>query len=122
MTMPLLIVFPFIISVIMLIWFKSEALIDYANLFGLSKFLKEKEFKEEQLNNPLLNYPMFLKMKYNKFFFKLIGCRLCFNVWLSGILSLFISYSIFSFISYTCILCISSLFIFGITSKLLNEN
>ena len=106
----------------MLIWFKSDAFVDYANLFGLNKFIKEKEFKDERLINPLISYPLFLKMKYNKFFFKLIGCRLCFNIWLSGILSLFISYSIFSFISYTCILCIISLFMFGVISKLLDEN
>jgi len=122
MISPLLFIFPFIISVIMLIWFKSDAFVDYANLFGLNKFIKEKEFKDERLINPLISYPLFLKMKYNKFFFKLIGCRLCFNIWLSGIFSIFISYSIFSFISYTCILCIISLFMFGVISKLLDEN
>ena len=124
---PSLFILPFIISVIMLIWFKSDAFIDYAELFGLNRFIKEKEFRDERLVNPTVSYPLFLKMKcgenkLTKFLFKLIGCRLCSSIWLSAILSIIISSSLINFISYTCISCIISLFIFGHVSKLLDEN
>jgi hypothetical protein len=50
----------------MLIWFKSDAFIEYMSLLGLSKFVKDKEYKLEKFENLNLNYPSFLKMKYDK--------------------------------------------------------
>lgn len=106
----------------MLVWFKSDAFIEYASLFGLKKLIKAQEYKDEKLENMYLTYPLFLKMKYDKFIFRLIGCKLCFSVWWAAISSLFISSTILGFIGYTCVSCILSLFIFGNIDKLINEN
>ena len=110
------------ISTLMLVWFKSDAFIEYASLLGLKKLIKVEEYKEAKFENIYLTYPLFLKLKYDKFIFRLIGCKLCFSIWWSGIASLFITSSILNFIGYTSILCILSLFIFGNISKLLDEN
>jgi hypothetical protein len=110
------------ISTLMLVWFKSDAFIEYASLFGLKKLVKVQEYKDAKLENIYLTYPLFLKLKYDKFIFRLIGCKLCFSIWCSGFVSLWISHSILNFIGYTSVLCILSLFIFGYISKLLDEN
>ena len=46
----------------MLVWFKSDAIIEWGSLLRLSKFVKIKEFQEDKKNwLPLdLNYPTFL--------------------------------------------------------------
>ena len=116
-----------IIALIMLIWFKSDAFIEYARLFKLCKFLRLDDYNGEKFNNPYMTYPLFLKTccgrnKYQKFFFKLIGCRLCNNVWMSMIGAFFIASSFISFIGYTSVLAIISLFIYGHIAKLLDEN
>jgi hypothetical protein len=106
----------------MLVWFKSDAFVEWMNLFGLGKLIKSDKYLDEKFDNFEITYPLFLKLKYNKFIFKLIGCPLCFCVWLSIASSIFISTSFLSFIGYSSVLCILSLFIFGIITKLINEN
>ncbi len=111
----------------MLIWFKSDAFIEYVKLFKLDKFLRLDDYQSERFTNPCITYPLFLKMycgknRYGKFLFKLIGCRLCTNIWLSALFALSFSISLLTFIGYTSVLSIFSLFIFGHIAKLLDEN
>jgi hypothetical protein len=110
------------ISTFMLVWFKSDAFVEWMKLFGLGKFIKFDQYIDAKLDNMGITYPLFLKLKYNKFIFKIIGCNLCFGIWLSAISSIFISASIISFIGNMSVLYIMSLFIFGIISKIINEN
>jgi len=117
-----IIVLSCIVSLIMLIWFRSDAFVEWMKLFGLGKLIKYQEYLDAKLDNFAITYPLFLKLKYRWFIFKIIGCRLCSCVWLSVLTSLLISSSIVSFIGYTSVLCILSLFIFGHISKLIDEN
>jgi len=117
-----IIVLSCIISTFMLVWFKSDAFVEWMKLFGLGKLIKSDEYFDAKLDNFTITYPLFLKLKYNKFIFKLVGCNLCLCVWLSMILALFVASSILSFIGYSSVLCILSLFIFGNITKLINEN
>ena len=74
-----------LITLMMLIWLKSDALIEWGSLFGLSKFLKVNEFysmKREE-NFLSINYPQFLEIKYHNFITKMLVCPLCLSVWLS---------------------------------------
>ena len=37
----------------MLVWFKSDAIIEWGSLLRLSKFVKIKEFQEDKKNHPI---------------------------------------------------------------------
>jgi len=110
----------------MLIWFKSDALIEWGELFGLSKFLKIEEFYEKRLtsliNGHNLNYPDFLKEKYKyNFITKLISCPICLSVWISTITCISISIiwaSPFVLVLTPTVIC-SSLLIYGLITTLL---
>jgi len=73
------------IALIMLIWFKTEAILEYGNLIGLGKFLKMEEFYTKRFLEPYpLTYPMFIRSVYcNSFFIRLITCPVCLGIWLS---------------------------------------
>ena len=114
-----------LITLILLIWLKSDALIEWGSLFGLSKFLMVEDYYNKRLemiiNGSHINYPEFLKEKYNyNFITELLACPLCLSVWLSIFMCVF-----FSIISSTSLLaiplvCVSSLIIYGIITKLIN--
>ena len=105
-------------ALLLLVWFKSEALIEWGSLLGISKFLKTEEFQKmkfEELPNSL-NYPTFLKIKYNNFITKLISCPLCLSIWLSIFIST-ITFFITSNLIFLLLIpptIILSLFIYGI--------
>ena len=106
----------------MLVWFKSDAIIEWGSLLRLSKFVKIKEFQEDKKNwLPLdLNYPTFLRNRYDNFITKMLSCPLCLSMWLSIILclpiALFFNPIILLFIPTICII---SLMTYGIVTSLL---
>lgn len=121
--MEILLTLASIIAIILLVWFKSNAFIDYGQLLGLKHFLKIKEYEIAKLEHNLnLPYPTFLKIKFPNFIFKIIGCRLCLSIWLSIIPSIFLSNGFVSFVANVCVLTVLSLFMFGVIAKDLNEN
>lgn len=116
----ILLYIPFLISFILLIWFKSDAFVSWGNLFGLSKFLHIDEFDtkvfESLVKGQPYSYPQFLKDKFNyNFITKLIGCPMCLSVWLSIFICGVISIITFNFIFLFMIpvICISSLLLYG---------
>ncbi len=80
-----------LIAMILVVWLKTDALVEWGSVFGLSKVLKETEFykfKMEQLlgDRPIfldITYPIFLKLKYNCFFTRLVSCPMCLSFWMS---------------------------------------
>lgn len=68
----------------LIIWFKTDAFIEYGRLFGLSKRFKFKEFQDKKLVEPyLLTYPQFLRITYSNFFTRMVSCPLCLSVWMA---------------------------------------
>jgi hypothetical protein len=104
-----------LIATILLVWFKSNAFVEYGKLLGLGRWLKLKEYEEKRLSESFeLSYPLFLRMTYDNFIFKLITCPLCISLWLSSVLCLFVN------IYLIPIVYILSLFIYGVIIRLLN--
>ncbi len=117
----------FLITFILLIWFKSDAFVIWGGLFGLSKFLHIEEFNDKSFEYAIkgcpYNYPQFLKDKFHyNFFSKLTGCPLCLSVWLSlfgcGLISILTTN--FVFLILIPVVCITSLLLYGSVVKLLN--
>lgn len=98
-------------ALILLIWFKTDALVEYCELFGI----KNQEYKDKKLTETFpLSYPCYLRMKYNNFFINLISCPICLGVWLSAIQCLVV----FQFLIFP-VVCVCSLIIYGVVIKLL---
>ena len=111
----------FLIAIVLLVWLKTDALIEWGCKFGLSKILKEDEFyqfKLEQLLGPVqsfeISYPTFLKTKHNCFFTRLVSCPMCLSFWLSVIGCIVISNLIAIPVVY-----VLSLVLYGIVVKLI---
>jgi hypothetical protein len=107
----------------MLVWLKSDAIIEWGSLLGLSKLLKVNEFysmKREE-NSLMIDYPHFLDIKYHNFITKMLSCPLCLSVWLSIILCSIISITLLDFYILVLIptVCILSLITYGIINGLI---
>lgn len=66
---------------VMMIWFRSEAFLEYLELLGLDMAFGVKDYRSQQKDNPNLTYLDFLIINHNSFFVRLITCPLCFCIW-----------------------------------------
>lgn len=104
----------FIITLFLLIFFKTDAFIVYSKLFKVNKFFyidEWEKFKNEK--DITTTYHQYLRIKYpNGFWVKLITCPICLCVWLC-LPILFIKFYLFP------IICVSSLFLYYLIIKLM---
>ena len=115
-----------LITLIMLIWLKSDAIVAWGSFIGLSKLLSIQEFYDRRLETVIkgwsINYPEFLEEKYDyNFITKMLACPLCLSVWLSILSCIIISiislsWFIFLFLPTICIL---SLITYGVITLLI---
>lgn len=112
----------FIVSM-MVVWFKTDALIDWGRLFGLYYFLKLDEFyaKRIQYAPSEYNYPAFLNEKYNNFFTKLLACPICLSFWPTLGASFFLAVILFDPLLFLAVpvTYVGALITYGIVTKLL---
>lgn len=68
----------------MLLWFKTNAFIEYMNLFNLNRFIpRVEEYNEVHRNGYGDNFTDFLREYfYDKFLVRLVTCPLCLSFWL----------------------------------------
>ena len=106
-----------IVSLLLLIWFLSEAFLEYATLIGGAKFFKIIDFKEKQERDPVLDYHMYLLKYHSSFFIKLITCPLCLSFWVSLVTVFLVTGSILIF----PIVNVIGLITYKLTSNLLES-
>jgi len=101
--MSLDIYFIFINVFLLIVWFKTEAFIEYNNLIKVfNSLFKIKEFNSFKIENPDIDYNTFLLIRYNSFFTRLITCPICLNTWfcilsipfMHNVLNIFLNFSI----------------------------
>jgi len=78
----------FISVAFLIVWFHTEAFIEYGKLFKLSKFLKLQEFENDYNNDFTIEYLSWLKSTYPNFITKLISCAWCIGFWFTLAVSL----------------------------------
>lgn len=73
------------ITSILVVWYLTSAFIEYAAMFGLSKFLLVERYKEylDSSSNYETTYPQFLKIHSDSFLFKILECHFCLALWLA---------------------------------------
>jgi hypothetical protein len=99
----------FFIALFLTIWLKTNAFVEYMQLFKLDKFFHVKDYMDMQSNQ---SYPEFLVEYYNSFFTRLISCPICLSVWLGLIISLctsLLALPILSFFGLSLYLLVSKL-------------
>jgi hypothetical protein len=100
----------------MLVWFESDAFVEYARLIGGARFFGIDEYEKFSETKVLMNYQDFLLERKNSFFVRLITCPLCFSFWATWITVIAASDALILF----PICNILSLLIYKITSKVLS--
>lgn len=102
------------VALLLLVWFKTDALIEYLELTHLTSLFYADEYLKVRSGSPTLSYHEFLLEFYNCFLTRLITCPICFSVWV-GIFVGLCSGSILSFPVYSTF----GLLTYLVTSKLL---
>lgn len=103
----------FLIVSILIIWFNTDAFLEYARLLHLPG-VKVKEYLVAKDRDCTLSYHTFLLLNYNNFFTRLITCPVCTSAWLTLIVGIFIDLAL---IDYP-ILFICSLYFYEVYNKL----
>lgn len=104
-----------IVAFFLLIWFKTEAYVEYCRLFKLNRISHYKDYDEKKKNDVSLTYHYYLREYHNGFFIRLITCPICVSVWLAIFNSL-----LFFKIGVVFVTCVGGLILFGLIHKLLN--
>jgi hypothetical protein len=73
---------------LLFIWFKTDAFIQYSELFGLSNKFKITDWQDYRILNPKISYLEFISIKNRNFLTKLISCVPCFLFWIVILVSL----------------------------------
>lgn len=73
----------------MYIWFETDALVEYAKLFGLKKAFRIDRWESHRDMNPKIGYFDYLRMKHSSFAIRLLTCPPCLLVWISSLLAIF---------------------------------
>ena len=105
-----------VVALFLLVWFHSEAFIEYATLFSGARFFHIESYKEEQKTRATLTYHGHLLEKRDSFFIRLITCPLCLSFWTTLITSLLVTEALWVF----PICNILSLTIYALIVKLLD--
>lgn len=71
----------FLFVFVLIIWFNTEAFVEYSHLLKL-KWFKINAYLTAKDSDFTLTYHSYLLQKHNSFFTRLITCPFCLNFWL----------------------------------------
>jgi hypothetical protein len=69
------------ISLILLIFFRTDAFLEYTHLFHLNFISHYKDFDAKRKEDIMLTYIQYLRRYHDCFFIRLITCPICQAVW-----------------------------------------
>jgi len=70
-----------IIAIILLVWFRTDAFLEYTRLFRLNFLSHYKDFEAKYHEDVSLTYLSYLRQYHDCFFIRLITCPICQAVW-----------------------------------------
>lgn len=70
------------ISVILLVWFRTDAWLEYTRLIRADFLSHYKDFDAKRKEDVMLTYIPYLRQYHDSFFTRLITCPVCQAVWL----------------------------------------
>lgn len=85
--MPTFIFVAFFLSYLQVVWYRTDALVEYANLLRFSFIFRLSEYNSLKKEGYEGVYTDFLKEYYNDYFIvRLLTCPICFSFWLGAAL------------------------------------
>ena len=69
------------VALVLLLWFHTEAFIEYATFFGGNRFFHIDDFRKRQEKDPVLDWISYLQIYHDSFFVRLITCQMCLSFW-----------------------------------------
>ena len=88
----------FIVLLVLNIWFNSNAVVEYFELFRLGGWIDADKYREYVLKRGLVSFPTYLLIAHPKsFIIKVLSCPICTCTWIN-ILLLLIDLNITKFI------------------------
>jgi len=91
------IIISFFNTLVLLVWFQTNAFIEY---FGKFPFISKVVDNFNKMNQAGLStsFTSFLALNYNSFIIRLITCPYCLNFWMTLVTSFFVGYKFFALI------------------------
>ena len=77
-----------IVALVLLVWFRTDAWLEYTRLFHLNFLSFYKDFDAKYKEDVSLTYLHYLRRDHNCFFVRLITCPICLAVWLGIIVAI----------------------------------
>jgi len=109
----IILIFACVVALILLIWFRTDAWLEYCRLLHLDRISFYKEFDVKHKEDASLTYFLYLRMHHDCFFVRLVTCPICLAVWLGLICG------ILGTLYFIPIYIIGGLLLFTIIDKLL---
>jgi hypothetical protein len=109
-----ILVYSCVLASLLIVWFRTDAYLEYARVFRLNKISFYKDFDAKHIEDAHLTYFGYLRQYHNSFFTRLVTCPICVSVWIATILSVVLSL----WWIYPTVLVFGLIF-FGITDRLL---
>ena len=110
-----------LLAIVLLIWFKSNAFVEYAKLLGIQNYFFIPLFEGEKEKDPSLDYIEYLSLHHECFFVRLISCVLCLGFWIALLICLLLSEFMYveAILFKFPIIYLGGLILYGTTSKVL---
>lgn len=78
-----------VIAMILLIWFRTDAFLEYCKVFHLDKISFYKHYESIKKHEDMrMTYHQYLLTYHNNFFTRLITCPVCMAFWVAGFYAL----------------------------------
>jgi hypothetical protein len=78
------------LAVFLLIWFRTEAFVEYCRLFKLKCICYYEDYDNKKKEDARLTYLNYLLKYHNNFFTRLYTCPICVSVWVSLLFSIIV--------------------------------
>lgn len=96
---------------LLIIWFKTDAFIEYAKVVRIQRWLFIDDFEKKRAEDFELTYHLYLRQHRNCFLSRLVTCPICLTSWM--FLIIFITGETFSSFSLNVIVTLSLYYLFS---------
>lgn len=82
------ILFAATIGLILLVWFRTDAWLEYTEMLHLNFLSFYRDYNEKLKDDATLTYHIYLRRYHNSFLTRLITCPICLAIWIGSIFSI----------------------------------
>jgi hypothetical protein len=101
------------VALILLIWFRSEAWLEYTKLFHLNFLSFYKDYELKKKDDVSLEYLVYLRRYHNCFLIRLVTCPICLSIWIG------LAFCIFTFPFQFPVVVVGGLLLFKLIDNLI---